>query len=237
MFGLYFALIISFFSAFLGGVLNLGGKRRNREWLKLSNGFSAGLLITISLAHMLPEARLETNYLYAVAGFGIFYLIEGFTRTGSCSDAHCPETHPSGGIIAWSGMSFHALVDGIAMGVGFGRSLQLGLIIAIAIMIHKAPIGFSLTGILSSRGYKRGAILRMLIVFSLLTPVGALLSVMFLEIDKSMLYRALAFSGGTFLHISISELLPEVHAENKRTILYYVIAGIIVGLIPRLFGV
>ncbi|NOX21268.1 MAG: ZIP family metal transporter [Nitrospirae bacterium] len=236
MIGFYFSLVVSFFSAFLGGYLNLQGKKFSREWLKLSNGFSAGLLITISLAHMLPEAELEKNYIYAVAGFGIFYLIEGFTKTGSCSDAHCPESHPTGGIIAWSGMSFHALVDGIAMGVGFGRSLQLGFIIAAAIMIHKAPIGFSLTGILASRGYKHRSIILMLLIFSLLTPLGALVSVMFLEIDKSMLFKALAFSGGTFLHISVSELLPDVHAENKRTILYYVLAGILTALLPKFFG-
>ncbi|RMG75147.1 MAG: hypothetical protein D6710_00465 [Nitrospirae bacterium] len=235
MLGFYFALIVSFFSAFSGGMLNLLNLRFSREWLKLSNGFSAGLLITISLAHMLPEAHLEQNYIYAVAGFGIFYLIEGFTRSGSCTDAHCPESHPSGGMIAWLGMSFHALVDGIAMGVGFGKSVELGVIIAVAIMIHKAPIGFSLTTILSSRGYKKKTKLLLLTIFSTLTPLGALLSLMFLRIDSLTLYKALAFSGGTFLHISVSELLPEVHAERKRTILYYVMTGIIVGLLPRLF--
>ncbi len=235
MLGFYFALIVSFVSAFLGGALNLINLRFSREWLKLSNGFSAGLLITISLAHMLPEAKLEVNYIYAVAGFGIFYLIEGFTRSGSCSDAHCPESHPSGGMVAWSGMSFHALVDGVAMGVGFGKSTELGIIIALAIMIHKAPIGFSLTSILSSRGYKYRDSLFLLVVFSVLTPLGALMSMLFLKVDTLVLYKALAFSGGTFLHISISELLPDVHAERKRTILYYVMAGIIVGLLPRLF--
>ncbi len=235
MTGFYIALIVSFLSAFLGGFLNLINIRFSREWLKLSNGFSAGLLITISLAHMLPEARLEVNYLYAVSGFGIFYLIEGFTRSGSCSDAHCPESHPSGGMIAWSGMSFHALIDGLAMGVGFGKSTELGVIIALAIMIHKAPIGFSLTGILASRGYRYRDNLLLLTVFSLLTPLGALMGMLFLKVDSLVLYKALAFSGGTFLHISVSELLPDVHAERKRTILYYVMAGIIVGILPRVF--
>ncbi len=231
--GLLLAVLLAFVAALLGGMLNLMGKSPGTEGLKMTNGFSAGLLITIALAHMLPEARLEKNYLYAVTGFGIFYLIEGFTRSGSCADISCKREHSSSGIIAYTGFNFHALVDGIAMGVGFLSSTSLGLIIAFAIMIHKAPIGFSLTGILLSRGYDRTKTIAMLFLFSLITPIGALLGNYSVLVSATMLHPALAFSGGTFLHISISELLPDVHREHNRTILVYVVAGIIVGLIPK----
>jgi zinc transporter ZupT len=236
-FGLIIAISLAFFAAFFGGVINLSGKSIGAEGLKLTNGFSAGLLITIALAHMLPEADLEKNYLYAVTGFGLFYLIEGFTRSGSCSDISCEREHSSSGMIAYSGFSFHALVDGIAMGVGFSSSASLGILIAIAIMIHKAPIGFSLSSILLSKGYKKAKIVVMILLFSLLTPLGALVSNISVSVGSSILTPALAFSGGTFLHISISELLPDVHRERNRTILFYVLAGIIVGLIPKLFHV
>ncbi len=235
--GLIIAILLAFFAAFLGGIVNLLGKSMGEEGLKLTNGFSAGLLITIALAHMLPEAELEKNYLYAVAGFGIFYLIEGFTRTGSCVDLSCEREHTSSGMIAYSGFSFHALVDGIAMGVGFGSSTSLGILIAVAIMIHKAPIGFSLSSILLSRGYEKTKIVVMILLFSLLTPLGAVVSNISVSLGSSILTPALAFSGGTFLHISISELLPDVHREHNRTILFYVLAGIIVGLLPKLFHV
>lgn len=236
MTGLFIASIVAFLSAFLGGLLTIMGRPFGKEQLKLTSGFSAGLLITIAIAHMLPESDLEKNYIYAVLGFGIFYLIEGFTASGSCGDAHCEEAHPSGGMVAWAGMSFHALVDGIAMGVGFIASKKLGVLIALAILVHKAPIGFSLSSILKSRGYDSRRILPLLLVFSLLTPGGAILSGLFLSIEKSVLSAALAFSGGTFLHISVSDLLPRAHAERNRTIMVYVLMGILVGLLPGLFG-
>ncbi len=234
MTGLLIASAIAFLSAFLGGLLTIMGKSFGKERLKLTSGFSAGLLITIALAHMLPESDLENNYLYAVLGFGIFYLIQGFTASGSCRDAHCEEEHPSGGLIAWTGMSFHALVDGLAMGVGFSTSPDLGLLIALAILIHKAPIGFSLTSILRSRGYRTGQILPLLLVFAALTPSGAILSGFTVGMERSLLNAALAFSGGTFLHISVSDLLPRAHAERNRTIILYVLLGIVVGLLPKL---
>ncbi len=231
--GLILAALLAFFSAFFGGYINLRGQSIGREGLRLTNGFSAGLLITIALAHMLPEANLEKNYLYAVTGFGIFYLIEGLTRSGSCANTECEKEHKSGGVIAFVGLSFHALVDGVAMGVGFGASTALGVLIAIAIMVHKAPMGFTLTGILNSKGLARVQILLLLIIFAFLTPLGALLSGLFITIKFSIIQSALAFSGGTFLHISVSELLPDVHRDGDKRILLYVVAGILVGLLPK----
>jgi zinc transporter ZupT len=134
-------------------------------------------------------------------------------------------------------MSIHALVDGIAMGVGFGASPELGYLIAIAILIHKAPIGFSLSGIMLARGYSQREALRFLTIFSLITPIGALFSGYIVAVKTSILHAALAFSGGTFLHIIVSELLPGVHAASDRRVLFYVIAGVLVGLLPKILGI
>ncbi len=209
----------------------------SRERVLFFNGFSGGLLIGISLVHLLPESGLHRNYPFAIAGFGIFYLIEAITKSETCTDVECPEEHTSEGMLTWAGMSFHALVDGVAMGVGFSASAELGLLIALAILLHKAPLGFSLTGILLSKDYSRRATYLLLLIFSTFTPVGAVMSGYIISVNTGVLQAALAFSGGTFLHISVSELLPQVHNQKSRKVILYVLLGMSFALLPRAFGI
>jgi zinc transporter ZupT len=227
------AAILAYISAFLGGYINLRGDGISKEKLDISNGFSAGLLISIAVAHILPEADIEKNYLYVLLGLGMFYLIQGYIRTNYCGDEEC-ETHESAGKLVWYGISFHALVDGIAMGVSFKASGSLGILVMIAILIHKAPMGFSLTSILLARNIHERAVKVMLMLFSLVTPIGALVSYFILgAFTNGFLSIALAFSGGTFLHIYTSELLPDVHSKKDRKVMLFVLLGIIVGILPK----
>ncbi|KAL9020781.1 MAG: hypothetical protein Q9185_001965 [Variospora sp. 1 TL-2023] len=88
------------------------------------------------------------------------------------------------------GLVIHAAADGIALGASHssGGSSSLGLIIFLAIMIHKAPAAFGLTSVLLKQGLgKRGARAH-LVVFSLAAPAGA--------VGTWVLVRALGGGGG-----------------------------------------
>ncbi|UCG77894.1 MAG: ZIP family metal transporter [Nitrospirota bacterium] len=231
-----FAALLAYISAFLGGYLNLRGTGLSPEKVNISNGFSAGLLISIAIVHILPEAQIDKNYIYVLLGLGIFYIIQGYIRTNYCGDEGC-ETHEATGMLAWTGISFHALVDGIAMGVSFKASGSLGILVMMAILIHKAPMGFSVSSILLSRGYSSNRVKGMLAIFSAVTPLGALMSYLLLgATSETFLAIALAFSGGTFLHIYTSELLPDVHGPKDRKVVIFVILGIVTGILPKLIA-
>ncbi len=234
---LWAAAVGAFLASMAGGVYGLRGLGRRRPAIRFANGFSAGFLISIAIVHLFPEARLEVNYPYALLGFGLFYLIESFTKGSACADETCEREHSEKGYLAFLGLSFHSFVDGVAMGFGFGASSALGILIALAILVHKAPMGLSLTGVLLGRGQRPERVLRMLLVFSLFTPLGALLGGYSIFHWAGYLPPALAFSGGTFLHISISELLPKVHSKDSgREIVLYVVLGMLTGLLTRLLG-
>ncbi len=227
---------LAFVASLAGGLFGIKGLSSKTQLIQFANGFSGGFLISISLVHLLPEATLKENYIYALFGFGLFYIIEAITKGSACADEMCPEEHREKGYLAFAGLSFHSLIDGIAMGFGFGASETLGILIGIAILLHKAPMGFSLVSILLGRGQTPTATKTMLFIFSLLTPVGAIFGAFSLIGRPELLPMALAFSGGTFLHISISELLPKVHTESSRNIVYYVLSGIALGLLTKLIG-
>ncbi|KAL8681600.1 MAG: hypothetical protein Q9186_002269 [Xanthomendoza sp. 1 TL-2023] len=112
------------------------------------------------------------------------------------------------------GLVIHAAADGIALGASHssGGSTGLGLIIFLAIMIHKAPAAFGLTSVLLKQGLgKRGARAH-LVVFSLAAPAGAVGTWVVVRmlgggaggVDEELSTRwwtgvLLLFSGGTFL--------------------------------------
>jgi zinc transporter 9 len=74
-----------------------------------------------------------------------------------------------------TGLVIHAAADGIAMGASASASsLNVGLIIFFAILVHKAPAAFGLTSVLLKQGLSKRAIRVHLMVFSLAAPAGAL---------------------------------------------------------------
>lgn len=86
-----------------------------------------------------------------------------------------PTPRQSRSLATTTGLVIHAAADGIAMGASATTSdMKLGLIIFIAIMIHKAPAAFGLTSILLKQGLSKRAARGHLVAFSLAAPVGAL---------------------------------------------------------------
>jgi zinc and cadmium transporter len=136
---------------------------------------------------------------------------------------HGDHAHPDGtgcdvhtlGLAAWLGMSAHTLVDGFALGAA-AATPELGVLVFLAILAHKVPNSFSLSSILLSEGYTRGRAVVMNAAFALMVPVGAGLYVLLSELVHVQRFTAiaLAVSAGTFLHLALSDILPDVHRRG-----------------------
>ncbi len=135
------------------------------------------------------------------------------------------------GLAAFVGMSLHTLVDGFALGAA-SVDARLGLLVFLAILAHKIPNSFSLSAILRSEGYSRGRALAMNAAFALMVPIGAGLYVGVRQVVRveSFTAYALAASAGTFLHLSLSDILPDLHrrAGSKWRLSGALLAGIAV---------
>ncbi len=133
------------------------------------------------------------------------------------------------GLTAFVGMSMHTLVDGFALGASTVTP-ELGVLVFLAILAHKVPNSFSLTTILRSEGYSRGKALAMNAAFALMVPVGAALYLAVKEVVQGGAFTAfaLAASAGTFLHLSLSDILPDLHRRGSSKVL--VSAAMLAGL-------
>ncbi|MFO1518762.1 MAG: ZIP family metal transporter [bacterium] len=181
---------------------------------------AAGLMLGSSFFHLIPESfdliGPHASF-YVLLGLLFLYFFEKFITVHICeieTDAHC-EVHKKLGVSAFIGLFLHALTDGVALGVGL-LIPKLGLVVFLAIFFHKAMEAFSLTSILLHEHKSKGRILLANFALLMAIPLGALLSFLFVGGNNPrMAGIALAFSAGTFLHVSLSDLLPEVHRHSN----------------------
>ena len=137
----------------------------------------------------------------------------GFRRGASVSGTQ-DDQHDHGGSgfrpsSTTTGLVIHAAADGIALGASTtGSSQSLGIVVFLALMIHKAPAAFGLTAVLLKQGLSKRKARTHLAVFSLAAPVGALATWAVAQLlggnaegisTKFSTGVLLLFSGGTFL--------------------------------------
>lgn len=215
-------------SVVAGGLIPLlfSGTRR---YLPVFLSLSAGIMLGATLMHLLPESfelvGKEASS-WVLWGFLFLYIFERFVTVHICEALEC-EVHTMG-IAAVVGISAHALTDGIALGSGL-LVPGLGLVVLATIFFHKLPEALALTSILLHESAGRGRIALFNLILILMVPLGGLFVYWLVgPADTAVTGRALAFSAGTFLHISISDLLPEIHKYSERK--YSLFIGFFLGL-------
>jgi zinc and cadmium transporter len=229
--------------ALAGGSLPLLG-RSARSDLGLS--FSAGVMLGAAFLHMLPEALDEGGARvvpFVLVGFLSLYLLERFVLVHVCAEpgpnarlaareaaVHHAEGHAHGdgtgcdvhtvGVAAFVGMSLHTIVDGFALGAATAVT-GVGFLVFLAILAHKVPSSFSLSAILRDEGWSRGKTLAMNATFALMVPVGAGLYVVTARVADAGAFTAyaLAASAGTFLHLALSDIVPDLHRRGGSRLL------------------
>ncbi len=209
-------LVIIMLTAWLGGAIPLFFRWRSLV-IHLFISFGAGILLGAAFLHMLPDAAQYIGPqlgLPALLGFLTLYVMEKFVMTHPCPADHCEYHHV--GMAAFVGLSLHSLITGMSLGAGI-MVPKLGLVVFLAVLLHKLPASLSLSSILVKENYKTKTIALIILIFSLMIPLGALGTYVFaLHSAKKVIGILIAFSSGTFLHVAADDLLPEVHSHFKH---------------------
>ena len=219
-FNIIFYSTLAGFSTLFGIVLVVLKENLVLKYSHYINSFAAGLILGIAFFHLFPKSlELSNNgLLFIFIGFLLFYLLENGMVIHSGSEIHFKEKNNpqhSKGMVLFSGLFFHSLVDGFIIGVGFEIEPKLGLLTSLVVILHELPEGVTTFSLLISSIKKKTA-LKMSIAVALATPFGALISLTFIgSLSESMVGLLLAMAGGSFLYIGASDLIPETH-EGKR---------------------
>lgn len=232
--------LATFFLALTGSLLSVQLAKKGATWLAIGLGFGSGFLLALGMVEMLPEAvsRGSIAYSLAIFGFALAYLVERVFRISYCpSESHSHESGQVVGTIAFLAISLHSIIDGVAIGAALLASTKLGLFVALAVMIHKIPDGFSLGMILVTKEKRRKAILILFVLFSLTTPLGALLTYFIFKKLANYIGALIGLSAGSFIYIATTHMLPEAHGRPLSRLANLQVSssfllGIFVGTIP-----
>jgi zinc and cadmium transporter len=204
------------FISLLGGFLPLM-KELSQKTLALFLSFSAGVLLGAVFLHMLPEAGKflgDSLGLAVLGGFLLIFAMERFVFVHACEERDC-DIHQMG-LPAFLGISLHSLLDGVALGAGLIIP-ELGPAVLLAVIIHKMPDGISISSILLSAGWKRRSVGTLNLLFSLTTPLGALIAYFFLTtLTAEAVAVTIGIAAGTFLAVATADILPQVHRIEER---------------------
>ena len=218
-FNVLFYSSIAGLSTILGIILVLLNEKLVLKHSHYVNSFAAGLILGIAFFHLFPESLelSENAVLFILMGFLLFYLLESVMVIHSGSEIHFKEKsnpHHTKGMVMFSGLFFHSLIDGIIIGVGFEVDPKVGLLTSLGVIVHELPEGVTSFALLINT-IKRKTTLKLSIAVALATPIGALISVTFVGgLSRAMVGLLLAMAGGSFLYIGASDLIPETHEKK-----------------------
>jgi len=219
--GLLGYLVVIFAGSIVGGLLPLAGNW-SRHSLLIPVSFSGGILLGAAFFDMIPEsAPLLGKWLGwpLVAGFLTIFVLERFVLVHPYPEhaaEHGHAHHIHLGITAYAGLSFHSLLDGLAISSTYNRP-DLGGVVMLAVLFHKIPDAFALASLLLLDGWSPRAITGWMALFALSTPAGALLTYFALaDANHFVIGAAIALSAGTFLAVATSDILPQIRRMNPR---------------------
>lgn len=206
---------------FAGGLLTLF-RHWSHETLHHFLAVGAGVFLGAVFLHLLPELFLHGEpHLTGgalLAGFLLMLLIERFL-TGNDQEGYA-HTHKVLSISALIGLSIHAVFDGLALASAPIDS-ELQSAVLLAVMAHKVAEAFAIGSLLCLSGMPRGRSMALMLLFSAMTPIGALVIAPMVPSGEAggVVMPMTALATGTFLYIATGELLPEVfHTRSGRSL-------------------
>jgi zinc transporter ZupT len=229
--------LLAFATTLAGGAFAF----RYRRSLMAIMAFSAGLLIGVVFLHLVPEimelahgASIEprTLMLMLLGGFLAIFLLEKLTIIHSEKTHDAPGHHHHVGLAGAIGISFHSFLDGMAIGVGFQASREVGLVVLLAVLAHDFADGLNTVTFMLARRNSRWRTISLLLVNAMAPVAGALLASV-IDVDPRMLAFLLAFMAGFLLYLGASDLLPHVHEQPR----FALIAATMMGLVTAAAGV
>lgn len=254
---LLFAFLLTLFAGLstgIGSFIGLISKKFNPKLLTISLGFSAGVMIYVSMIEIFVKAREslslslgnKVGYIWTTVAFfaGVFLIalidrlipsyenpheINVAKKIENSSDKEKAKLLRMGAFSALA-IAIHNFPEGLATFMSGLTNPTLGISIAIAIAIHNIPEGLAVSApiFFATKSRKKAFIFSFL--SGLAEPIGAIigyfvLSSIFTETTFGIIFALVA---GIMVYISLDELLPTAEEYGEH---HLAIGSLIAGMI------
>jgi len=212
----------------VGGLLVVVKRRWDEVLLKYFIALGAGFMLGAAFLGMMPESIRLTPLAPPLILIG--YLVIHFFEHTLASHFHFgEETHleavvtPSVSLFALTGLLIHTFFDGVSIASGFHVGTGLGVLIFIAVALHKIPEGFTISSIMLASGRSR----RTAMASSVMLGLSTIFGVVFASYLEGLLGYRLALSAGVMIYVAASDLIPEVNREKGVLTAVMVFVGVV----------
>jgi len=240
----------------IGSALAFFAKSTNTKFLSIALGFSAGVMIYVSMIEIFLKAKTAlVEHLGVVGGnwatvggfFGGMFLIAIIDKlvpsVENPHEIHLVEEIPDKdtrknkqklmrmGLLTALAIGIHNFPEGLATFMGALKDPSLGIAIAVAIAIHNIPEGIAVSVPVYYATDNRKKAFLLSFLSGLAEPVGALVGYfLFIQFFNDLLFGIVFASvAGIMVFISIDELLPAAREFGEHHLsIYGLIAGMII---------
>jgi ZIP family zinc transporter/zinc and cadmium transporter len=203
--------------AALGNVLGaLAVTRKATSELKLIEhfvAFGAGFMLAVAIVEILPEALAKSGSVAPVLVLAGYLAVHLTQHTVTPHFHFGEETHAVtsvAGTSALVGLLLHTFFDGVAIASAFLVRPDLGVMVFIAIFLHKLPEGVMIASLMMAGGRTGGRAVAAAGLLGLATVAGVLLT----DHLGFLILHGLALSAGVTIYVAASNLVPEF--QHKR---------------------
>jgi len=206
------------------------------RYLRYFVALGAGFLMATALLEMMPEGLRLSPKLGPVLIMGGYCVVHLLEHTINAHFHYGEETHTGEfvsqrtGYSVLAGLSVHALFDGVAIGSGFALHDWLGWLIFLAILLHKAPEGFTMASVMLASGRSRTAAFYSAVGLAVATLAGVLV----IGLAPGLVLYGLPLSAGVALYVAATDLVPEVNREPGIRMALVFFAGVGAFLLLRM---
>ncbi len=246
---LVFGVIVAIANVAGGLILFPSTIHRNyKRLLKYILALGAGFMLSVTFIEVLPKTiRLwQSPENLPLAGENLYLpmalLLAGYLLTQFFEHTIAPHFHlgeevhsdhhikPSSAYTAIGGLMIHTFFDGVSISAAALLDYKIGILVFIAVFLHKFPEGFTIGSMMLAAGKGLREVLIITTIVGLTTLVG-LLAFYFIGANLGFtLAYALPLACGVTLYVAASDLIPEVnhHAGKNPLISLSVFAGVAV---------
>ncbi len=225
---------------------------RSEVWLRRALPYvisvAVGVLLATGTVHLLPEAvealgnRSAVWIVLVVTMLGlysferVFQVLSGVTAEPA-ADAeeahergHHSHQHASKPATLLLGSFTHSLVDGTGVAAAFAIDARVGWVTALAVGLHEVPHRLGDFALLVHMGIGRGRAALLAIGAGLSSLLGWALVAGLGDHGSHHVAWLLPVSAGSFLYISLVDLLPELQHEQRPLAVLGQILGLAAGI-------
>ena len=205
---------------------------RELRVIELLVAFGAGFMLSVAIVELLPAALARSGNI-APALVLVGYLAVHLTQHTLTPHFHFgEETHPVSSIAGTSalvGLLLHTFFDGVAIASAFLVRAQLGMVVFVAIFLHKLPEGVTISSLMLAGGRSGGRAVGAAALLGLATLVGVVLT----DELGFLVQHGLAISAGVTIYVAASNLVPEFQGKKGWQLPAAFFAGAAVFLLTK----